>query len=121
MKYLQQVVDCNQNNLNGVFDAKFEGYHQKQPSRGVLRKRCSENMQQIYRVTFMPKCDFNKVAKQLHILALQQNPYFFLPLYKSGRPEVFCKKDVLRNFTKFTGKQLCQGLFYNKVAGLQLY
>ena len=37
---------------------------QKQPSRGVLRKRCSENMQQIYRRTSMPKCDFNKVAKQ---------------------------------------------------------
>ena len=37
----------------------------KQPSRGVLRKRCSENMLQIYR-TPMPKCDFNKVAKQLY-------------------------------------------------------
>ena len=33
---------------------------QKQPSRGVLRKRYSENMQQIYRRTSMPKCDFNK-------------------------------------------------------------
>ena len=28
-------------------------YLQKQPSRGVLRKRCSENMQQIYRRTTM--------------------------------------------------------------------
>ena len=36
----------------------------KQPSRGVLKKRCSENMQQIYRRTPMPKYDFNKVAKQ---------------------------------------------------------
>ena len=35
---------------------------QKQPSRGVLRKRCSENMQQIYMRTPMPKCDFNKFA-----------------------------------------------------------
>ena len=26
---------------------------------------CSENMQQIYRRTPMPKCDFNKVAKQV--------------------------------------------------------
>ena len=39
---------------------------QKQPSRGVLSKRCYENMQQIYRRTSMPKCDFNKVAKQLY-------------------------------------------------------
>ena len=35
-------------------------YNQKQPSRGVLRKRCSENMQQIYKRTPMPKCKFKK-------------------------------------------------------------
>ena len=35
---------------------------QKQPPRGVLRKRCFENIQQIYRRTPMPKCDFNKVT-----------------------------------------------------------
>ena len=28
-----------------------------------------------------------------------------------------CKKDVLRIFAKFTGKTLCQSLFFNKVAG----
>ena len=27
------------------------------------------------------------------------------------------KKGVLRNFAKFTGKQLCQGFFFNKGAG----
>ena len=31
-------------------------------------------------------------------------------------PEVFCKKGVLRNFAKLTGKHLCQSLFFNKVA-----
>ena len=35
---------------------------QKQPPRGVLKKRCSENIPQIYRRTPMLKCDFNKVA-----------------------------------------------------------
>ena len=39
--------------------------------------------------------------------------------YRSSRPELFCKKDVLRNFTKFAGKHLCQRLFFNKVAGLR--
>ena len=39
---------------------------QKQPPRGVPRKRCSENMQQIYRRAPMPKCDFNEAAKQLY-------------------------------------------------------
>ena len=32
--------------------------HQKQPSGGVLSKRCSENKQQIYKRTPMPKCNF---------------------------------------------------------------
>ena len=38
---------------------------------------------------------------------------------RRSRPKVFCKKGVLRNFTKFTGKHLCQSLFFNKVAGLR--
>ena len=31
---------------------------------------------------------------------------------------MFCKKDVLRNFTKFTGKYLCQSLFFSQTANL---
>ena len=38
---------------------------------------------------------------------------------RSSRPVVFCKKSVLRNFIKFTGKHLCQSLFFNKVAGFR--
>ena len=34
-------------------------------------------------------------------------------------PEVFYKKGVLKNFAKFTGKNLCHGLFFNKVEGLR--
>ena len=41
-------------------------WKQQEPSTGVLRKRCSKNMQQIYRTTTMPKCDFNKVASHLY-------------------------------------------------------
>ena len=37
---------------------------------------------------------------------------------RKQRPEMFCKKGVLRNFAKFTGKHLCQSLF-NKVACLR--
>ena len=39
-------------------------------------------------------------------------------LHRSNRPEVFCKNGVLRNFAKFTGKHLCQRLFFT--AGLRL-
>ena len=38
---------------------------------------------------------------------------------RSSRTEVFRKKGILRNFAKFTGKHLCQSLFFNKVAGNQ--
>ena len=31
---------------------------------------------------------------------------------------MFCKKGVLKNFTKFTEKHLSYSLFFNKVAGL---
>ena len=37
---------------------------------------------------------------------------------RSSRLKIFCKKVVLRNLTKLIGKQLCQGLSFNKVAGL---
>ena len=39
--------------------------------------------------------------------------------FRSSRPEVFCKKGVIRNFAKFTGKHLCQSLFLNKYSGLR--
>ena len=38
---------------------------------------------------------------------------------RSSRQEVFCKKGVLRNFSKITRKHLRQSLFFNKVAGLR--
>ena len=36
-------------------------------------------------------------------------------------PEVFYENGVIKNFAKFTGKHMCQSLFFNKVAGLRLY
>ena len=42
-----------------------------------------------------------------------------LSFIRSSLPEVFCKKGVLRNLTKFTRKHLFQSLFFNKVAGLR--
>ena len=39
-------------------------------------------------------------------------------LYRSSHWRCFVKKGVLKNFTKFTGKELCQTLYFNNVAGL---
>ena len=33
--------------------------------QSIIKRRCSENMQQIYRRTPMPKCDLNNIAKEL--------------------------------------------------------
>ena len=50
----------------------------------------------------------------------QLNFGVFSVCHRNSRPEMFCEKGVLRNFAKFTGKHLCQSLFFNKVAGLRL-
>ena len=46
---------------------------------------------------------------------------FLIHVYKIQKqpPEVVYKKCVLENFAKFTGKHLCQSVFFNKVACLR--
>ena len=44
---------------------------------------------------------------------------FKISRYRSSHQRCSIKKGVLRNFTKFTGKPLCQSLFFNKVACLR--
>ena len=58
------------------------------------------------------------------LVVFEIDSYFWLKrtvilTFRSSRPDVFCKKGVLRNFAKFTGKHLRQSLFLNKVAGLR--
>ena len=52
--------------------------------------------------------------------AVEVNVCFLFSIFyiRDCRQDVFCRKDVLRYFTKFTEKHLCQSLFFNKVAGL---
>ena len=50
--------------LEKPVDSNSHCNSQKQLSGSVLKKRCSENMQQIYRRTPMLKCDFNKEANE---------------------------------------------------------
>ena len=44
--------------------------------------------------------------------------FVILKALQKQPPEVFCKKGFLKNL--FTGKHLCQSLFFNKAAGLRL-
>ena len=41
--------------------------------------------------------------------------------FRSSHQRCSMEKGALRNFAKFTGKHLCQSLFFNKVVGLQIY
>ena len=59
----------------------------------------------------------------LNFLLIDFNMYLHLiekdSSVRSSRPEELYKKGVLRNFAKFTGKQLCRSFFLNKVADLR--
>ena len=47
----------------------------------------------------------------------RQNTVFFREyIFKSGRPELFYEKDVLKHFPEFR-KHLCRSLLFNKVEG----
>ena len=63
-KYLQHSMRID--NASASIKKKENKELQKQPSRGILMKRYSENIQQNYRSTLMPKCDFNKAVLQLY-------------------------------------------------------
>ena len=39
--------------------------------------------------------------------------------YRNSLPALYCEIGALKNFAKFTSKQLCRILFFNKVAGPQ--
>ena len=62
---------------------------------------------------------FLKIQKKLkHGVIAKSDYHIYLLIFRSSRPEVFRKKGVLKHLTKFTGKDLHQRLFLNKVAGL---
>ena len=68
----------------------------------------------------MFKIQFFSIFWKMKRLYLSLLLLSFSIISRSSRPEVFCKKAVLRSVTKFTGKHLCLSLFFNKVAGLGL-
>ena len=72
---------------NSTFAGTFfkEYSIQKQPPRVVLRERYSKNIQQIYRRTLMPKCDFNKVALQVYWNHTSDgySPVNLLPIFRT--------------------------------------
>ena len=86
-------------------------------------------------LTKAPEIDIILVLKKLflldsHVAMASRNEAFVMPEFKlnislslrlkknrSSCSRVFCKKGVLKNFAKFTGKPLCQSRFFNRVTG----
>ena len=50
--------------------------------------------------------EYKKLSRPF--FATEKDIIYFSNHYRSSRPKMFCKKGVLKNFTKFTGKHLCQ-------------
>ena len=59
-------------------------------------------------------CKFLSVLKLTHATRVHEKNQGLKN--RSSRPDVFCEKSVLVTCAKFTGKHLCQSLFFNKVA-----
>ena len=63
-----------------------------------------------------------KLFRQMKVLAGDPfdpfQAYADVRFFRSSHQRCSVTKGVLRNFAKFTGKHLCQNLFFNKVAGL---
>ena len=49
----------------------------------------------------------------LKILTQLESSKITVNIFRISRPEMFCKKDVLRNLAKLTEKHQCQRLFFN--------
>ena len=70
-------------------------------SSSALRRKCS----------YLLQSSINETKKG----KTGEHIYFSKTTQKQS-PEVFCKKGVLKNFAKFTGKHLCQSLFLRVVS-----
>ena len=72
------------------------------------------NASQVVPIQLLSKC----FQKNFFGNAMQGNCFFTDRIlrkfknYRGSRPELFCKKGVLRNFTKFTKKHLCQRVWH---------
>ena len=61
---------------------------------------------------------FWKLEKIVLILGKITNLWVKFPIYRSSQRRCSIRKGVLWTFAKFTGKHLCQSLFFNKIGGL---
>ena len=85
---------------HGVCNSKKN--RQKQPYIGALKKRCFENIPQIYRRTSMPKCDFNEILCNFIEIALWHgcSPVNLLHVFRTPFPRNTSGWLLLNRFIK---------------------
>ena len=61
--------------------------------------------------------EYGYFSRSVYLIVLfSENKSEYFKIVRSSRSEVFCKKGFLKNFAKFTGKHLCESLFFNNIA-----
>ena len=90
---------------------------QKQPPRGVLKKRCSENMQQIYRRTTMPKCDFN-TSRWLLLQMIVRGRFWFLEKLVWADIRWHLSNSIASVMPKFTSISSCTRASHSSLVSL---
>ena len=117
MQTSQRIANC-------IKDLWKTDYNQKEPPEMFCKKKVFLDFHKIHRKTPLLLQRDSDTGVFLWILqnfkeilfyrTIQGDCLYIINFHKQ-RPEVFYEKDVLRNFTKFTGKHLCQSLFFNWV------
>ena len=80
----------------------------------LKRTRQSKLQAGIFHMSYFPCCAilyFVKHPSKRTVSTIKQNKN--IENYRSSRRRCSVRKDVHRNFAKFTGKRLCQSLFFN--------
>ena len=99
--WVSQVLKSFFMTINSFYNFKFR----QQPFRDVLKKRCSENMQQIYKRTPMPKCVSTKLQSNFIEIILRHgcSPVNLLHVFRTTFPKntsegLLLKFQVFRRF-----------------------
>ena len=107
IKAVYFLLHCTYNVMN-KFSNLYPSIQRTENKNYISSSGMLDVKRRILNVLWIKKLRFQK----LHVFCYQNSSS------SSSRPDVFCKKGALENFAKFTGKHLCQSLFFNKVATL---
>ena len=105
---IPKYEDLSVNSVNS--ENPLENVIIKYENHPSIRTIHDKSLNTSFSLKAVSKKDIEKEILKLNITKASQDSD--IPTKISSLPEVFCKKGVLRNFAKFTGKHLCQRLFF---------